>query len=129
MRRLLFAATAIAVLYACQESLEDKCTREAKEYTKKNCPARIGENTIIDSLTFDRDTHTMHYYYTLTGNADNKENIEKSGAGNALLENLRNSTTTRVYKEAGYNFKYTYYSEKEKGCILLEKTFTAKDYK
>ena len=53
---------------ACQESLEDRCARESKEYTKKNCPVKIDNNTTLDSLTFERETHTLHYYYKLTDN-------------------------------------------------------------
>lgn len=129
MKKIIFTIATAIITSACQESLEDRCAREAKKYTEKNCPAKIEENVTIDSLIFERHTHTVHYYYTLTGNADNKDNIKRSNAGNALLESLKNSTTTRVYKDAGYNFTYTYYSAKEKGCILLEKTFTEKDYK
>lgn len=116
------------VLVGCQESMEDRCAREVKEYNDKRCPARIDEHTDIDSVVFYRSTHTTHYYYTIKGNADNPEAIASINPRASLLEVLRNSTSTLAYKDAGYNFAYTYYS-KSTGKILFTTTFTKEDYK
>ena len=70
MKKIIVFVCLAVFLAACQESLEDRCEREAKAYTAKNCPAKMEENVIIDSLTFERATHTLHYYYRLTGTAD-----------------------------------------------------------
>ena len=70
MKKLWVLSAIMMLLTACQESLEDRCAREAKEYTRKNCPAKMDNNSILDSLTFERETHTLHYYYRLTGFAD-----------------------------------------------------------
>ena len=129
MKKLIYTVIALMTLTSCQESLEDRSDREAKRYTKKNCPAKIGENTTIDSLVFERATHTMHYYYTLSGKADNPAIKDNADISNMLLEQVKNATTTRIYKEAGYNFTYTYHSAKNKGEVLFERTFTKKDYK
>jgi hypothetical protein len=115
-------------LTACQESLEDRCAREAKEFTRKNCPSKIEKNINIDSLTFERETHTLHYYYTLTGNADREGVMEEINGLDILKENLKNSTAMKVYKENHYNFTYTYHSEKDPKKVLLEVTLTDKDY-
>ncbi len=116
------------ICVACQESLEDKCAREAEEYTKKNCPAKIDNNTTLDSLTFDRKTHTLHYYYKLTGFADQDGVLEKVDAVNVLKNELKNTTSLRVYKENKYRFAYTYHSEKDPSKVMLEVVFTDKDY-
>ena len=71
MKKLFYISIFTLLFVSCQESLEDRCAREAMSYTEKKCPAKIGENTTIDSLIFERESHTLHYYYTLTGNADN----------------------------------------------------------
>ena len=115
-------------LTACQESLEDRCAREAKEFTRKNCPSKIEKNINIDSLIFERETHTLHYYYTLTGNADREGVMEEINGLDILKENLKNSTAMKVYKENHYNFTYTYHSEKDPKKVLLEVTLTDKDY-
>ncbi len=128
MKKLCMIASFALFLMACQESLEDRCAREAKEFTRKNCPSRIEKNINIDSLTFERETHTLHYYYTLTGYADREGMMEEINGLNILKENLKNSTAMKVYKENHYNFTYTYRSEKNPKKILLEVTLTDKDY-
>lgn len=129
MNKFFLILFLIISFMACQESLEDRCAREAQTYTAKKCPAKIGENTIIDSLVFDRNTHTLHYYYTLTGTADNPNVFSLMDIRKVLLEELRNSTSVKAYKDNGYNFAYTYLSEKNKGTILFDVVFKEKDYR
>ncbi len=128
MKKLCMIVSFSLFLIACQESLEDRCAREAKEFTRKNCPSKIEKNINIDSLTFERETHTLHYYYTLTGNADREGVMEEINGLDILKENLKNSTAMKVYKENHYNFTYTYHSEKDPKKVLLEVTLTDKDY-
>ena len=125
----VFVFACLALLFAaCQESLEDRCAREAKEYTAKNCPARMDQNIILDSLTFERNTHTLHYYYRLTGIADNEEKLDSLKAVKTLKDGLKNTTAMKTYKDNGYNFTYTYHSERDPKKVLFEATFTEKDY-
>ncbi|GAY27734.1 hypothetical protein PvtlMGM1_1034 [Prevotella sp. MGM1] len=98
-------------------------------YTEKKCPAKLGENTTIDSLIFERESHTLHYYYTLTGNADNMGVFSSVDIRKILLDEVKNSTSIKAYKDNGYNFAYTYLSGKDKGKVLFNATFTEKDYK
>ena len=119
----------IALLFsACQESLEDRCERDAKEYTRKHCPTAIDENTVIDSLVFERATHTIHYYYKLTGVADEEQTLKDVDAVNVLKQGLKNATAVKVYKDAKYRFAYTYRSSKDPKKVLLDVVFTEKDY-
>ena len=120
---------AACMLAACQESLEKRCAREAKEYTEKKCPARISDNMTVDSLVFFPESHTLKYCYTLEGVLDNAENLQKHDLKGMLLKELKNSTQVKLYKEAGYTFHYAYYSAKEKGRLLFETTLQEKDYR
>ena len=113
---------------ACQESLEDRCEREAKEYTKKNCPAMIADEIMMDSMTFDRATHTVHYYYKLTGNSDRADAFKKDEVTAALRDALRNTTALKIFKDAGYSFTYTYHSEKDPKVVWFDVLLTEKDY-
>lgn len=128
MKKFWIMAVFTCILCACQESLEDRCAREAKEYTKKNCPAKLDNNTTLDSLVFERETHTLHYYYRLTGLADRDSILQEIDAASTLKEELKNTTSLRVYKENKYNFAYTFHSEKDPQKVLLEVVFTDKDY-
>ena len=128
MKKLCVLSAIMLLLTACQESLEDRCAREAKEYTRKNCPAKMDNNIILDSLTFERETHTLHYYYKLTGLADQDSLVKNLDAVNILKEELRNTTTLKLYKDNHYRFAYTYRSEKNPEKVLLDVLLTDKDY-
>lgn len=127
MKNLMLLIAAM-IFFSCQESLEDRCEKELREYTKKKCPAEIAENTFIDSITFDRQTHTIHYHYTLSGMADNADLISKANPRDLLIKEIRNSTSSLIYKENGYSFEYTYRSKKNPKEILFNTIVTKKDY-
>ena len=124
---IIFAALAAIVFTSCQESLEDKCAKEAMEFTQKKCPSKIDENTEIDSMTFDKSTHTLAYWYKLTGKADNPIIFERVNLRKSLVEQIKNSTSMQAYKDAGYSFRYVYRSQKE-NKIYFDATVTKKDY-
>ncbi len=128
MKKFITFALAAIVFTACQESLEEKAAQEAKMYTQKNCPAMIGENLRMDSLTFELPTRTLHYYYTLSGVADSVGLLDDETARNSLLNELKNTTSMMAYKEAGYRFAYTYRSQKNPKTILFDMVFSEKDY-
>jgi hypothetical protein len=120
-----------AVVFACQhESLEQRCTREAREYTKKYCPAPAGKDVYIDSMTFVAETHTLCYYYRITGDYDSRDVItaHRQDLRKVLLTSLKQATIMKSYKDEGYNFRYVYFSNKNKGMKLLDETFTKRDY-
>ena len=70
MKKFLFIPLCALVLTACHESLEEKAAREAEEFTRKNCPMKISEYIVNDSMAYEKDTRTIHYYYTIKGRAD-----------------------------------------------------------
>lgn len=119
------------LLAACHESLEDRAAREAKEYTEKNCPTPVVQNTRTDSLTFDRQTRTIGYWYTLCGDADNTEGIKAQEAKlrKVLLDGLKASTQLKMYKDAGFSIRYVYHSHKNPKEVMMDVTFGEKDYR
>ena len=128
MKKYWIIAALTLLFTACQESLEDRCAREAQEYTRKNCPAKMDNNTILDSMTFERSSHTLHYYYKLTGFADQDSIAKKIDAVNVLKKELKNTTGLKLYKDNHYRFAYTFRSEKDPDKILIDVVFTDKDY-
>ena len=128
MNKITFTLSLITLIIfsGCQESLEERCARELKEHTAKNCPVYIDKFTIQDSAVYEANTHTIHYYYTLEGAADNRNLV--SNARRVLIEQLRNTTAMRAYKENGFNFQYTYRSASG-DSILTSIRLTEKDYK
>ena len=128
MKKVILFALVTLVLGACQESLEDKCARECVEFTKRKCPSSVAQDMLIDSMTFARATHTIQYYYKLTGASDRSDAYPKDQAKQLLKEALKNTTQVMAYKEAGYSFRYIYYSEKNPKTVYLDILLTEKDY-
>ena len=121
--------TAGMTLTSCHENLEERTARECKEYTEKYCPMPVAANVVTDSMVFERDTKTIHYYYTLSGPADTLLVGEKEkDLRKTLLSDVINAPNLMHYKEAKYSFRYTYYSKKNKGKKLYDYLFTEKDY-
>ena len=110
---LLFITT------ACQETLEERAAREARQFTAKSCPMRLDEFTRLDSMTFTpaadiKSHHTLNYWYTLTGNADHDYSADELRQAKEMLsQSLANSTNLTPYREAGYRFRYIYRSSSD----------------
>ena len=128
MKKVILFALVTLILGACQESLEDKCARECVEFTKRKCPSSVAQDMLIDSMTFARATHTIQYYYKLTGASDRSDAYPKDQARQLLKDALKNTTQVMAYKEAGYSFRYIYYSEKNPKTVYLDILLTEKDY-
>lgn len=129
MKPLIPLVLCALCLASCQQSFEDRSAAEAEKYTRKKCPAMISATTRIDSLVFERATHTLHYHYTLTGPADDSTIVAATNPKQLLLDGIRNNTALKDYKEHGYSFAYTYHSESQKGKVLFTATYGPKEYK
>lgn len=127
MKKYLLFPLSMLIFTACHESLEERAAREAEEYTRKNCPAPISEYIVNDSMTYDKDTRTIHYYYTIKGKADTTA-IDWNKARPELIKGVKAATNLRIYKDNNFNFAYTYFSEKNKGKTLIDVIITPKDY-
>lgn len=113
---------------SCQESLEQRVEREAREHTVRNCPMEISPGFVNDSLTFDRQTHTVQYHFSLHGKADSLR-IDSTLARQSLQTALLNATNLRIYKNAGFTFRYTYRSERRGNKVVFDFVFTPEDYR
>lgn len=115
---------AMALITACQESIEDRAEREAREYTRKFCPTPTVNYTRTDSVVFYKSTHVYTYYCSFTDAMDNKDIIDqnKEQIRESLSSVIRNSTTMRPYLEAGFKFRYVCHSSKEPTKVLLDIT-------
>ena len=128
MKKIFIVLMLSAIMAGCQESLEERGAREARDYTEKHCPAPVAHQVTMDSMTFDKATHTFGYYYSLNGTLDDSAYINQNDPYDMLLQQVKNSTNLKIYKEAGYNFRYIYNSTKHKGLNLFDRTFTPEEY-
>ena len=124
MKKIILLAMSIILLSGCRESLEEQAARNCKEFTEKNCPTPVQLNIRMDSMVYENTTRTIRYYYTLSSPAHKMQKELRS----LLLTAVKSDTGTKIYKDAGFNFRYTYRSEKSPATILFDTTFGAKDY-
>lgn len=120
----LFALTALTAT-ACQESLEEKASRDAKEYTRKHCPTPFINSTRTDSVTFDSATRTYTYHCTFKDILDNQEviNQNKAAISQGLTQSMLESTNMKPYVQAGFHFQYVCRSSKDPKNVLLTVKF------
>lgn len=126
-RYYILLLTSLALVSSCQENLEDRAERETREFTKKNCPLRVADGIMNDSITFDKNTRTIHYFYTISGPSDT-DAIDSNEAESKLIKGVKDATSIKKYKENDFNFAYTYYSTKQKGKKLIDITVTPELY-
>lgn len=98
MKKYLFIPFVAVFLASCHESLEERAEREAKEFTKKNCPMKVSEYVTNDSMTYEKDSRTIHYYYSIKGKADTTA-LDKKQAKAELIKGIKDATGIRNYKE------------------------------
>ena len=130
MRKPLLTLLAALVLVACNESLEDRAEREAREYTARYCPTPVMNNSRTDSVAFDKATKTYTYYCTLTGEYDSAEFIAKYGGelNSRLAQTIADDASIEKLKAAGFSFHFVIHSERAPEKVLYERTITAKEY-
>ena len=130
MRKIFVLLIGAALFTACNESLEKRAQREAKEYTEKFCPTPVSNYTRTDSVVFYPETKTYHYYCSFVDRMDDAEiiNQNKQAIDEMLLKAIIQSTELKPYKEAGFSFAYTCHSDKDPKKVLFEATYTKKQY-
>jgi hypothetical protein len=130
MRKLITLSVACTLLAACSISTEEYAKQQAKAFTEKNCPSHVRGDIRTDSLVFDEDTRTMHYYYSLFGMLDNPDSLNGRGDGmrQRMLETLKKTTSMDQFKKADMNFQYTYHSSSKPDTVLFDVTFRPSDY-
>ena len=132
MKQLIIGIVACAALLcSCHENMEKRAQREAREYTEKYCPTPVQNYTRTDSVVFDIDTKTYHYYCSITGDLDDQRvfDLNRQKISDALLVNLKDNTAFVPYKKEGFAFQWTLRSDKDKNVVYFDKKFTEKEYK
>ena len=132
MKNILFFAAALLLLTSCQESLEEKAAREAREVTESKCPMPIGDNMYLDSIVFDIPTLTQTQYFRFTGNSDNDSTVEKIIKNNdlkgTLVQELKNTPSYKALINKGITFRYIYGSTANPEKTYIDITVTKEDY-
>ena len=130
MKRIFIVATTVLALMSCHENLEDRCVREAKEYTEKYCPTPVVNSTRTDSVTFDKATKTYQYFCSFVDESPHPEIVKRNSQKlhSLLIKEIKDNTSIKKLKEANYNFAYIIHSSKNPNKVLYQQTIRVKDY-
>ncbi|MDE5782914.1 MAG: hypothetical protein K2O54_06825 [Prevotella sp.] len=130
MKNIMFLFVAATLLTACQESLEERAAREARELTEDKCPMPIGNNMMLDSIVFDIPTLTQSQYFRFTGDNDNDSVVfALQDAKSLLVSELKSMPSYKPLMNKGVSFRYVYRSNKNPEKTYLEMTITKEDYR
>ena len=128
----LICLTSVAVsLTSCTESFEERCKREAREYTEKQCPRQLDNVVTIDSMSYENDPQGFVYYYTVNDIEEKFDSITEEVRENFtshLRDNVRKDLNMKTYKERNFTFTYRYYS-RATGELLINAVLTPEDYR
>ena len=112
------------------ESFGEKMVRESEENTKKLCPMEVDDFTMLDSMSFDIEKHTLTYYYSLHEALDYDSLYSDDVVAahrNTLIKDIKNSVTLKDVKKEKVNFTCIYLSAST-GKTLLKYEIQAKEY-
>ena len=100
----LLLLLAVGGLSSCQESLEDKAARQAKEYTERYCPTPVVNYSRTDSIVFDKKRNVYIYYLSFCDLLDDPKIIEENRdkITDMLTQSVRESTGLKNFIEAGF---------------------------
>lgn len=133
VRHFVICGMALFATASCQKSFDERLSEDAKEYTEKHCPSIIEPGQLLDSITYDPATRTLHQWHTFIGPLDTDEARQAiqqnpDALRNRIREHLCSDTKWQTCKEEGIVFLY-HYRSKETGTELLTVRLTTEDYR
>ena len=132
MKKYILFVFSVLMLVSCQESMEERAAREAREVTESKCPMPIGDNMYLDSIVFDIPTLTQTQYFRFTGNSDNDSTVENIVSNNdlkgTLVKELKNTPSYKALMNKGISFRYIYGSTAEPEKTYIDITVKKEDY-
>ena len=131
MKKILLMASVVMLFTACQETLEERAAREAREVTESKCPMPVGSNMYLDSIVFSIPTLTQTQYFRFIGDTDNDSVViafQQTDIKGTLVKELKNTPNYKSLMERGVNFRYIYRSTKDSKKVYLDITISKEDY-
>lgn len=128
---VLVALCSLIVCGACKhETKDEKFRKDFEQFTLKECPKEVDLFIQLDSASYDINSRTLNYYYTLEESLDHDtiyDEKTKEFFHENILKSLKTSIQLKPYKDENITFRYNYRSNST-GATLLELTFTAEQY-
>jgi hypothetical protein len=128
-KKILFFLLCSMLLAACQEKMEERAERDARERTEKRCPMRLLDDgsLILERIRFDKATLTWRQEYLFDLKEEGGLNLQV--ISDALLQELRNTPSYKPYMDHGFNFQYVYCRMSDPRDTIINITLTPSDYR
>lgn len=110
----VLAVAALAMAACRQTTFDDQAEAQAAEFTAKQCPMKIADGVVVDSMTYSKSLRCISYFYTMSGAMDDAKLVQ----GNlgmlreGVLTSVQNSVELKRAKDEGVTFRYVYLSAK-----------------
>jgi len=92
MKKLFAMACLLLTIAACQEKLEDRAARDARETTAKRCPVRMSEDIVLERIDFDKATLTWKQSHLI--DIDTTVVLVEPDVRRVLLQELKMQAST-----------------------------------
>lgn len=111
------------LLPSCHRAtLEEQCAEMVKK-ERRRLPRNVTTGVVLDSMKYDRRSHTLVYYHTMNDSIYTPEMISygKSQLHQQLLVEISNSVALKRLKDEGLSFRYVYLaSSTGEECMSLQ---------
>lgn len=131
IRNLAFLFVTVCMFSCGRDSIDDRLSRQSREYTMRHCPERMDDYTMLDSMVYVAEGRILNYYYLLQDSnvTDDGQRLRlKAFLEEIHLENLKQNLAFHDLKEHNVCFRYHYSSSSTKEEIMLIE-LTPNDYK
>lgn len=134
MKHLIYVLLAALVfLCGCHRSLDEQILLETQNYTRKECPKKLDEYTVLDSLTYTfNDSVRIHScHYSVSGMLDNDSVYTPDiieGFRENVLTDIRTNLDYRRLRQHQVTFTFHYRSATKPNTEYLCLTFKPEEY-
>ena len=129
MKKLLLSLVCLAALTACQESIEQRAARDARETTEKKCPMPIGNDGTVILERVEFDIPTLTWAESLLLDLPEEAELDNAQIKGLLVSELKNAPSYKPYMDNGFNFRYIYCRMSNPKDTLIDITLTKEDYR
>lgn len=117
-----------ALLSSCGADFDKRLKEEARRMTTKQCPQRVDNVTMLDSLNYDEASRTLTRYFSVTSDVVPVIRAKEATFRSSLVRELKNDASWKECKDEGINFRLVYL-ESGTGAKVCEVVLGEKDYK
>lgn len=109
---MILAASVVFTL-SCRETLDERLSRESKDFTKRYCPKQIDANVVLDSVTYSLVSDSLkayEYHYSVRGDSSTVNYLKSQYTmlRKEFKSRISNTPDLKLLRENGIPLKYNF---------------------